>query len=948
MYIKLMEVEGFRGFVSKKVFNISKSKIIILYGPNGHGKTSFFDAIEWGLTGKLYRYDNPNDERNRAKFIANQTSKNTLPKVKLVIDYNESEIVIIRTGENRKDRASDYGRSRLTIMDETGSYVENPDDFLRKLLVNSEWLEKVDVENMNKMYNLTHNLGQEKITHFINDTKDGERYNSLSIMLGTDYFREYETKFKNVRHRIKATIDERNKNIEIINREKIYIDKEIESLLEQMNDHEINEEEVAVLLENFNKLFNLNVTTEKDLEELPKLLNQLDQKEIIKEKKLSQELSGINSVLECLLDVKEKLRHEPHYISKAIKLKDLYNYKNDLVELASLEKQLKQLEDKRKKLSASQEKYKQLTNDLDVKQKEYDNYYNIWNKTKGFIEKAQIDNEFQTALNYIEENITISEYFQLVKSKLLIVSMINIELSSLKEQISLIDKLCVDSQKSMDNISELKNEHNQLLKLTIEYMNNHPHLSSCPVCGTKEIHSTHIIDHMKSVNHDSNFSSLMKKNQEYKKELKEISDKKNTKVIELEDNLNRLSEIISDCDKKIIKEKVEINTLENERKRILQSIEMEEVILVEVNKSLNKFDLPIELETDKLVLKVKDIIMRISSEITEINREYEIDENNSLDYSQNQNDENLKDIKNEKNFLVQSMSSYGYDDIFDLEKFDVFITGKKKKLIDDIKENTNKKEFLIIFQSKINSFKLLNRLNESKIKLDTNNRQCRSVSNDVSELSKDLIIMDKLINSVPKVIDKLNQESLEKLFELVQTIYNKINSHPLYKKVKFDSSQRFNSNKLLLNVLTDDGVESNPTFIYSAAQIRTLAISLFLAMSIKQKWTSLNFICMDDPIQSMDDLNIISFIDLMRILVSQEGLNKQFIISTHNSNFYDMLRKKFRMHDIGLIEYESYGENGPVFVDDSEKFRDEDEVIHKTGDYSENIGNELIQFFNSL
>ncbi|WP_165999294.1 ATP-binding protein [Bacillus sp. Cs-700] len=249
MFIKRLEVEGFRGFIEKQVFNLGQSKVIILFGPNGHGKTSFFDALEWGLTGRLHRYDTSNDERNRSKFIANQTKKSSIPKVKLVLrNSDEKDITIIRTGEKNKGNSTDYGKSVLEIINENGIQVNDPEDYLTKLIVNTEWLQKVNLNNINRMYNLTHNLGQEKITHFINDTKDGERYNSLSEMLGTDYFREYEIKFKNVKEKINNEIEERKSYLKEIENKKGLVDKEIELLQNQMDHQNVSENDIENLL----------------------------------------------------------------------------------------------------------------------------------------------------------------------------------------------------------------------------------------------------------------------------------------------------------------------------------------------------------------------------------------------------------------------------------------------------------------------------------------------------------------------------------------------------------------------------------------------------------------------------------------------------------------------------------------------------------------------------
>jgi len=42
MRIRSLTIEAFRGFQEKRLFNFPDTNIIILHGPNGYGKTSFF------------------------------------------------------------------------------------------------------------------------------------------------------------------------------------------------------------------------------------------------------------------------------------------------------------------------------------------------------------------------------------------------------------------------------------------------------------------------------------------------------------------------------------------------------------------------------------------------------------------------------------------------------------------------------------------------------------------------------------------------------------------------------------------------------------------------------------------------------------------------------------------------------------------------------------------
>ena len=66
-----MEVEGFRGFTTSETFDLSK-KYNFLYGPNGTGKSSFCEALEYSLTGKISEAESKNF--TISKYIKNMYS----------------------------------------------------------------------------------------------------------------------------------------------------------------------------------------------------------------------------------------------------------------------------------------------------------------------------------------------------------------------------------------------------------------------------------------------------------------------------------------------------------------------------------------------------------------------------------------------------------------------------------------------------------------------------------------------------------------------------------------------------------------------------------------------------------------------------------------------------------------------------------------------------------
>ena len=101
--IKGIEIEAFRAYETKQKFNFMHDEssevadIIVLYAPNGYGKTSFFDAVEWGVTGEINRL------------------KSTKP---IIEDANEEKGYIL------KNKESELKQGSIKIVSENGSVFE--------------------------------------------------------------------------------------------------------------------------------------------------------------------------------------------------------------------------------------------------------------------------------------------------------------------------------------------------------------------------------------------------------------------------------------------------------------------------------------------------------------------------------------------------------------------------------------------------------------------------------------------------------------------------------------------------------------------------------------------------------------------------------------------------------------------------------------------------------
>jgi energy-coupling factor transporter ATP-binding protein EcfA2 len=74
----------------------------------------------------------------------------------------------------------------------------------------------------------------------------------------------------------------------------------------------------------------------------------------------------------------------------------------------------------------------------------------------------------------------------------------------------------------------------------------------------------------------------------------------------------------------------------------------------------------------------------------------------------------------------------------------------------------------------------------------------------------------------------------------------------------------------------------SPALFFSDAQLNVLAISMFLAGGLRQRWSRLQTLIIDDPIQQLDEMNVCAFLDLIRGLAE----DRQFIVFTCSRDFY--------------------------------------------------------------
>ncbi len=178
-------------------------------------------------------------------------------------------------------------------------------------------------------------------------------------------------------------------------------------------------------------------------------------------------------------------------------------------------------------------------------------------------------------------------------------------------------------------------------------------------------------------------------------------------------------------------------------------------------------------------------------------------------------------------------------------------------------------------------------------------RDPQMLQGQLNELTIQLTAHTLIINALQEDVEKIStyiRQTTDAYFrtDLINQLYTAIDPHPEFKRIKFECNMEGDRPQLRISAVDLEAIDQVcPTLTFSSAQINVLALSIFLAQALTTKddnGEDVDCIFIDDPVQSVDSINSLSLIDLMRAICMQ--FDKQIIVSTHDENFHELLKKK--------------------------------------------------------
>ncbi|BBH24052.1 hypothetical protein Back11_53970 [Paenibacillus baekrokdamisoli] len=930
MKIRSLKICGFRGFSDETIFRFNDAKVILLYGPNGHGKTSVFDAIEWGLSGEIHRFNQATDERNRTRFIRNMHTsplKETYVEIDL-IGPNGDIVKVKRTCTARPQDMTDYGKHKLElhlptpINGRTNFRDADAENLLKRLLIKPAWIEKVEVS---RGLHLTHILGQEKLNEFLRGMKDGDRYDSLSLLFGTEHFLRYKDIYNELIKKINDRVNQIEGQITEGSRKKTEIKESIDELNKKFSDS--NQKPLSVALSEYkdNFLVPENLFEKEDWNALIPLIEKetetLKQRRYDLENKERRIHDLEDSKSKWLTDL-EKLKIEVSRLEKLKIHRNDYNMLNLVFNLTKRNNQYEEslifIKDKNIEIDTTKQAIEGINASVHIS----DNFIkvvaesieNLRNNKYDLIKDVQIAHE-----NFIWKSKTseLLKFISVSQSSIVDVSSIHASTSS-----SL--KLLEESVLALHGIDQ---KYKNFLSGLSDYLSVEDEINSCPACGTEGINKPQL--QLRIQLEQAQIHHELPLLEQQIKEMKDKFEKEKTKLNDLNSDIEKsyleIKTILKSAEEECQNKKDHMLKMEKEIQNLNAQVELRNKSIQEYNEDLLRIGLN-EITENKMG-KLLQLEQQFAANLMVLTAE----EKDDLPQEIKKTEEIIAENRAFVESFISKMLLAGAPSLakqWSIEEIKGFIQ-------DALKNVQSEKEKLIQLESVV--IKSITAIENAKeeLLLKTRQEEMRVQQSHLEQLDQlkktanaDQESVKDLINNVKPAVDQLNEKMISELFDTIQKIFSRINSHPVYNHINFNKEYRHKSYKLLILVINgylENQTQANATYIFSSAQINSIALSFFMAMGVHQQWSSLQLMGMDDPIQSMDEINVLSLIDLIRLFM--EKYDKQFIISTHDYSFYQMMLKKFRNQDIAVIEYEGYSEKGPLIKQQVSKDAETENVL---------------------
>lgn len=173
---------------------------------------------------------------------------------------------------------------------------------------------------------------------------------------------------------------------------------------------------------------------------------------------------------------------------------------------------------------------------------------------------------------------------------------------------------------------------------------------------------------------------------------------------------------------------------------------------------------------------------------------------------------------------------------------------------------------------------------------------------------------NELVKSIKDAATAVVTETFSEIAPVVQDVFGRLAPHPTFAKLTLENQvyRRRGTTTPTAFDEYDSRISISPALGFSSAQANVAALCFFVAFAFSGKDIAFPLVFMDDPLQSMDDVNTLGFADLCRFLRRE----KQMIISTHDDRLASLLIRKLTPRgeaaEIIGLHFAAWDRSGPL------------------------------------
>lgn len=213
------------------------------------------------------------------------------------------------------------------------------------------------------------------------------------------------------------------------------------------------------------------------------------------------------------------------------------------------------------------------------------------------------------------------------------------------------------------------------------------------------------------------------------------------------------------------------------------------------------------------------------------------------------------------------------------------------------------------------------RVSETRQRVDLG-QQLEEVTNQIRVVQAEIDAQLETYAAAGKIIDGLRDASLEitakqvkAIQPVLQAIYSRIDPHPTFRVAQIVTAMEKGKGRLTAGVYDPERGKKmlEPGPVLSSSQLNSFAVSLFLALNLGLPSLKLGITILDDPLQSLDSINLLGLVDVLR----RFRAHRQIIVSTHEAQLLGLLQRKLRpVRDgerVATIQFDRWSRRGPEF-----------------------------------